>query len=459
MKPTLLLIDDDADATESMARVLTSVRSDAYSIVTANSVAAAQKVITRSAPAVLIADLCIDERTGIESGFALVKWCRSHSANTRIIVLTGHGSKANGVRAMELGAAAFLEKPADIRHLIALVDDAISQSHVGARLEEVSAALKGELECSFVGSSDQAQQVREEISFAAFSPQSVIILGETGTGKGLCAKLMHQLGTRAAEPFIRFQPTITTADMVASELFGHTKGAFTGAHDNRDGLLKEAHKGTFFLDEVDAVSPAVQVLLLGALQDRTFRPVGANREVSADFRLICASNQPEELLAQGALLRRDFFHRIAQLPVRLPPLRERISDIPELTASVFRRIRNEIGAQVRAVDKSTIAELKRYTWPGNVREFVSVLEGAIYRAAYQRQETVTTSHLRLAPSQQKLDTTGNEFGISPALDFQERVRLYKRKLVEEALAKTHGNQVEAAKLLGIDRSTLHRIMS
>jgi DNA-binding NtrC family response regulator len=460
--PVLLIVEDDIDAAESLARNLSLHRRDKWRVVTANTESAAQIIIKRDDPPIVILDLCIDTSRGVESGFSLITWCVSKAPTTRVVVLTGHGSAQNGVRAMELGAAAFIEKPANLPHLLAIVTEAFEQSQVRRKLNQVSIPFEAELLKSFVGSSNAALKVREQIAFAGFSPQSVLILGETGTGKGLCARLIHRLGARGKGPFVRFQPTFTAADLVASELFGHIKGAFTGALQQRDGLLREAANGTFFLDEVDALLHPMQVLLLGALQDKKFRPVGANKEVESNFRLICASNQDESVLSQGSTLRRDFYHRIAGLIIRLPALRERSEDIPEIILSLLLSLRNESGVKVYGIDPKVMEQLVNYSWPGNVRELVSVVEGAVYQAAYRRSESVRMDHLELPKinnSLKKIEIGFRGTFMQKGVSLADQVRAFKRQVVAEALALEHGNQMGAARLLSIDRSTLRRIIS
>lgn len=446
--PIVLLVDDDAAAVRSLSRAL-GQQLEAASIFAATTAEKALELQQSHQPSVAVVDLSLDPSRGVESGLELIRTLVQSDASCRCIVLTGHGGIEYGVRAMRAGAAHFLEKPAEIEHLAVLVRDAAQQSvlrRAVTRFEEADASL---LARSFVGESSEAQRVREAIRYAASTAQAVLLLGETGTGKGVCARLIHQLSARAKGPFVRYQPNLSSADMVQSELFGHVRGAFTGANHDRQGLLAEAARGTLFLDEIEELPPATQVALLGALQERTFRAVGASAEQRADFRLVCASNGDVQQDIERGKLRLDFYHRIAHFVIQLPALRDRLSDIPLLVRHTLNELQERDSVAVTGCDDDALAVLTQHRWPGNVRELAAVVEGAAYRAQFAGRRIIEQHDVQLS-----VPLISKEEG-----SFHEQVEAFKLRVIRQALERCGGNQVQAAKLLGLDRSSMRRILA
>ena len=447
-KTSVLLVDDDSEALESLSRAL-SVSNIGARIVAATRAEKGLELLAESKADVAVIDLSLDPARGVESGFELLSNILRQDAACRVIVLTGHGSLEHGVRALSLGAASFLEKPADISHLAALIRDGIRQSGLKRAYNSLILQQQSSVATLVAGSSHAMQKVRESIQYAAQTMQPVMIYGETGTGKGLCAQAIHALSPRKSQRFVRYQPNFSTADLVNSDLFGYVKGAFTGASDNRKGLLTEAHLGTLFLDEIEALPSETQVTLLGVLQDKRFRMVGSDRENVADFRLICASNENVELCVEQGRIRRDFYHRVAHFKLELPALRDRRVDIAELSELFLGRLREREQLSVFSIEASAHEMLLAYDWPGNVRELESVLEGAAYHARFKG---------RAAISSEDIHTGSTASASGEAADFASRVLEYKRKLINESLARHGGNQSKASRELGLDRSTMLRIL-
>ena len=335
--------------------------------------------------------------------------------------------------------------------LQALIDDGILQSNLKRSYEQIrESGQERELEDLIVGKSAAAQKLREEVLYAGQNKQAVFLNGETGTGKGLCARAIHDFGRRQEKSFVRYQPTFGTGDMVSSDLFGHSKGAFTGAIEDRRGLIEVADGGSLFLDEIDELPLETQVLLLGVLQDKVFRPVGSTVEKQADFRLISASNRDVEKCIEDGKLRRDFFHRIAHFKIELPALKERKDDLESLAAHCLSQLQKSEELSVYEIEASALERLQSYEWPGNVRELQAVIEGAAYRSEYAGRNSILTDDLNL----------GKKDSVSKSeLTFSEQVEAFKRKLIEDALAHNDGNQVKAAKSLGLDRSSMRRILA
>ena len=448
----ILLVDDDGDGCLSLARALKATGM-ALPIHAATTAEQAWSLMQAREIAVVVLDLSLDDRRGVESGFEVLQGIVKAHPHLRVIILTGHGGIEHGVRALNLGAANFLEKPAHIPHLVALIHDGVAQSTLRQAALTRERAL---VEETLVGSSEATHKLREAIEFAARTSQAIFLSGETGAGKGLCAQLIHRLSKRSVGNYVRYQPNFSSADLVNSDLFGHRKGAFTGATDDRRGLLRDADGGTLFLDEIDELPLECQVTLLGVLQERAFRPVGASALERSDFRLITASNcNIEAALSQGKM-RRDFYHRVAQAVVQVPSLRERREDISAIAQHVLAALSRREEMNLFQIDEAVVVKLKAYDWPGNVRELQSVIEGAAFRAQYRGASAI-----------ELVDIPELVGGISRAgqgefivgADFASQVDNFKIKLIESALVRHDGNQVRAAQELALDRSTMRRILA
>ncbi|RMD86430.1 MAG: sigma-54-dependent Fis family transcriptional regulator [Candidatus Dadabacteria bacterium] len=450
--PNILIIDDESEAASSLAKALKTEINPLHCDLAASEQSALSMLNDKQYP-VAILDLCLNEQIGPESGFSLLESMLSQHPDLSVIVLTGYGTVENGVRALKLGAISFIEKPANIPHLAILVQDGIRQNSLKRRFRELQEASSDKnTSLGIIGSSAEIKQIRDTIRFLATTNQSVLITGETGTGKGLCAQAIHRISTRNKGKLVRYQPNFTTPDLVNSDLFGHVKGAFTGADQERKGLLEEADGGTLFLDEIDELPHETQVALLGVLQDKKYRPLGSNEEREVDFRLICATNREIEQLLKEGKLRKDFYHRIAHEKIHLPPLRLRIEDIPELADYFLTSLREREELSVFRFEASAISTLKGYHWPGNIRELQSVVESAAYRAQFKRSSSISQSDITVG-------SEGSAVSEKPDATFRDLVEQYKLSLINNALAKHNNNQVQAAKSLGLDRTTLRRILA
>lgn len=445
MHPEILFVDDDRASLDSLIRAVAD-QGPAGNYLAASSLNEARAMVRRNQPLVVVLDLSLEPTRGVESGYDLLREVALADPPCRVIVLTGHGDASYGVRALHLGASSFIQKPADIPHLAALIRDGIAQ----ATLLRQFAALRGSTEdVGLVGDSPAMRQTLQEIRAVAQTNQAVLFLGETGTGKGISARAIHRWSHRAPRRLVRYQPTFATPDMVQSDLFGHVRGAFTGATTDRRGLIAEADGGTLFLDEVDELPRETQVALLGVLQEKTFRPVGSSTEATSNFRLITASNRDLEEAVSQQKLRPDLLHRIAHTVIRIPPLRERLDDIPALVAHILNRLADLEKLTLGGVEDGVIEVLSDYRWPGNVRELEGVIESAAFRAITARRDRIAREDIKFiragAPN-------------SLARDLPAQVAAFKRQLIEAALARNGGNQLRAANELGIDRGTLSRIL-
>ncbi len=440
MFSNVLLIDDDPQTLILGQRLLAQAL-PAVQILSAHNSEEAIKIIYSCSPEVIVLDLCLSAVAGVQSGFQLLSKCLELDSTMRVIVMTGYDDQEFGIRAIRAGAASFLSKPVSYHHLAALVSDGIAQSKLKRAYQATSDSKKSKLLKKIIGPSGFNKSLGEALNFASKSNQAVLISGETGTGKGFCAELIHQFSERAEHKLVRLQPIFSNSDIVASELFGHQKGSFTGANLNRVGLFQEANLGTLFLDEVDAFPLEVQVSLLGVLQNKKYRAIGANQEQVSDFRLISASNQSMESLLEQKKFRADLYYRIAGFQIHLIPLRERKEDIEDLAISL-------IGSDFSICPKA-IVKLLGYDWPGNVRELENVLRNAIQITRFAGRSEILSGDL-------------NFCYLSSArcvLNFQEKVQQYKGQLVKEALLQNSNSQSKAAQILGIDRATLRKIVA
>ncbi|WKZ57645.1 MAG: sigma-54 dependent transcriptional regulator [Bdellovibrionota bacterium] len=443
---SLLLVDDDGDNVLSLSKLIKQ-RLPGVSIYGTTKADDARVLAEKYRPQAAIIDLHLDATQGVDAGFQLISDLQRGDGTLRVIVLTGHGSPAFGVRALALGAASFLEKPPEADHVCALVRDAIAQANLRRAYQSLASTAQ-HAKFYFIGRSEAATRIREQIQYAAKTTQAVLLYGETGTGKGLVARSIHEQSGR--HPFVRYQPNFATADLVNSELFGHAKGSFTGATESRRGLLEEAHGGTLFLDEIDELPMEIQVTLLGVLQERVFRPVGSNREIATNFRLICATNRdPQEAITAGKL-RRDLYHRLAHASIVLPPLRERRDDIAALAQHIIANLAGQHDLTVQGSTDEALAVLVSHSWPGNVRELEATLENAAYRAQFEGAVRIEPRHIALPASMGE--------GQTRAQSLHDQVEGYRKQVISEVLRRHGGNVLKTAQELKLDRTSLRRML-
>jgi DNA-binding NtrC family response regulator len=359
----------------------------------------------------------------------------------------------HGVQAISLGAAHFVEKPVEAQHVAVLIKDAVIQGAIRREHQRLlTDAAKGAF-TGLCGSSPVMCGLREQLAFLSTTNQPVLICGETGVGKGVCARAIHRASRRSKDNFVHFQPNFGGADLVQSQLFGHVRGAFTGATESRKGLVVEAHRGTLFIDELDEVPAPTQVALLDVIQERRVRPIGSDAFHEVDCRFVAATNRPlEEALTSGRI-RRDLHHRLAHAMVCIPPLRERREDIPELAEYLLCECRERHGVNVFEFSKDALLWLCENDWPGNVRELQAVVEGAACFAHFKGRTAVMAD-----------DFPGYARFGGPAVSrvrpsFHDQVEQFKVRIVKESMALCGGNKLKAAQALGLDRGTMRRILA
>ena len=437
MSGRILVADNDAEMLDLLRRHL---ESDGHVVTTASSGSGALAVVERDEVDVILTDLVMDEVDGL----ALLRAAQATQPGARVILMTAFGSLETAIEAMRQGAYDYLTKPFKLGEVTLAIQRALEDR----RLREENRRLRAQIEERFgldalLGHSPAMQTALERIRAVADSEASVLLLGESGTGKELAARAIHESSPRRGKAFVPVNCTAIPEPLLESELFGHEKGAFTGADRRRRGLFAEANGGTLFLDEVGDLPLALQGKLLRVLQDKAIRPVGASQEIQLDVRVISATNRDVQALVGEGRFREDLYYRLAVLPIRLPSLRERPKDILPLASHFLERAASAIGTRFDGFDESAQAWLSQHRWPGNVRELENVVERA---ATLARGALITLADLGTEFS----GVAGLELGLRPTLaELEDR---YIRRVLEE----TKGDKAAAARILGVSVRTLQR---
>jgi len=390
----------------------------------------------------IILDVWLPGMDGVET---LAK-IRELGFATPVIVVSGHATLDTAVKATKLGAYDFLEKPLNLDKVTLTLGNALKQ----ARLERRQAQLEAQLPAvEMIGESPAIRRLEEEIALAAPSRGRVLIYGESGSGKELAARMIHGLSDRAEEPFVEMNCAAIPEELIESELFGHVKGSFTGAHETRIGKFEQADGGTLFLDEIADMSLATQAKALRALQESCFQPVGSAKTVRVDVRVIAATNKDLEKEIEAGRFRQDLYFRLNVVPLTVPPLRERGEDTPLLCAHFAQKFAREYGRPPLSFTPAALAALSRFPWPGNVRELRNVVERLVIMS---RQREIDVDHL---PSQILGKASENEW-FSGFDSLREAREQFEKKYIERSLRSHDGNITKTAEALKLERSNLHK---
>jgi DNA-binding NtrC family response regulator len=437
--PTLLIVDDEKHTREGLRRAL----QDQFEVYLASDVAGAVAVLEAESVDLVLTDL----RLGGDDGMTLLEKCQVLPRKPVCVMMTAYGSVDTAVQAMRRGAYDYVTKPVNIDRLEMLLLRALK----GRKMERENAQLRTELDRkygleSLIGASPRMVEIFETIKQVADSRATVLIEGESGTGKEMVAKSIHALSSRRSKPFVAVHCAALSPQLLESELFGHEKGAFTGAHERRIGRFEQADKGTIFLDEIGEIDASTQVKLLRVLGERTFERVGGNQQISVDVRLLAATNKNLGEMVKEGKFREDLFYRIHVVRIELPPLRERPEDIPLLAAAFLKEFSDENQKPGLVLGAEAEQAIRNHTWPGNVRELRTAIEHAVVlcrgREITLRDLPASLSHVGRGSKGMNVDTF--------------HLETVERSLIARALDKCGGNRTEAARLLGISRRTLHR---
>jgi len=443
-KPRILVVDDERRMLDVLRQALSGL---GFEVATAEDGQKGIALYSESAFDLVLLDLWMSELDGME----VMRRIRAQRADAMVVVMTGYASIESAVQAIKAGAVDYLTKPLDFDHLEIVLRRALEgrRQTEKLRLLEDQVAHQGSFE-GLVGVSPEMQRVYDLIRRLADSGATVLIQGETGTGKELVARAIHRRSCRREARFVPINCGALPESLLESELFGHEKGAFTGAIKQKYGLIEQADGGTLFLDEIEAMSPALQVKLLRAIQEREVLRVGGDRSIPVDFRLIAATNADlRERMAQGTF-RTDLFYRLSVVVVDLPPLRARRGDIPLLATHCAIACAAKMGRPALEISPEAMMLMKAYAWPGNVRELENAIEQAVLLS---RGETITIQDLP-----QHVVTSVSEGGDLYDVPLREARERFERQYLEVVLGRAGGQVTEAARRAGIHRRHFYEKM-
>ena len=441
-RPTILIVDDDRPQRDGLQRAL----ADRYDVLVADEAQKAGAILEAQPVDVLLTDL----RMPGDDGLKLLRRAGSLSNPPVSIMMTAYGSIENAVEAMKAGAYHYVTKPVNLDELELVIGRALKSRQIEAENVNLHEQLdqKFGLE-NLIGQSPAMLQMFDIIRQVAPTRASVLITGETGTGKELVAHAVHNLSPRKAGPFVAVHAAALPTTLLESELFGHEKGAFTGAVERRAGRFEMADGGTIFLDEVGELEPAMQVKLLRVLEERRFERVGGNKTLEVDVRLVAATNRDLKKMVTEGKFRDDLFYRLSVVTVNLPPLRERRDDVPLLVTAFNRQYSQENNRPVREITQEAVNLLMAYDWPGNVRELRNAVEQMVVLARGDRL-TVRDIPATIRSGADLTKISVVRPGVTMTVEEAER------QLIIQALKETDGNRTKAADKIGMSRRTLHR---
>ncbi|MBV8899609.1 MAG: sigma-54-dependent Fis family transcriptional regulator [Verrucomicrobia bacterium] len=444
----ILIVDDEPAMVEVISNLC---RERGHQPFPYSSSEEALEALAKVNPQLVIVDVKM-EKVG---GFDMLRECREKHPQSAVVMITAYASVETAVEAMKMGAYDYITKPFKVDELQLCIQRALDYQ---AALRE-NTYLKKELRDRYkfenlIGTSERMQEIYKLIGKIADTDSTVLIQGESGTGKELVARALHYNSARQHQPFVTVNCSALPENLLESELFGHKKGAFTGAVVDKIGLFEEAHNGSLFLDEINSMTPQLQTKLLRVLQERQLRRVGDTRNIPTNVRVIAASNEPLKSQIKLGGFREDLYYRLAVIPIEIPPLRERLEDVPLLVNHFLQKYAAHSGTEVKKIDGKAMERLGRYTWPGNVRE----LENAIERAcALCENDTIRTGDLppHVLQDSEVLEAQPEaEWQVGQRLD--EFVRNQERKYIEMTLRFNQGSREKTASMLGISIATLYR---
>jgi two-component system response regulator PilR (NtrC family) len=446
----VLVVDDEP----SMRQMLSiALRREGYQVSTAQNGETALAALSAGQLDLLITDVRMPEMSGVD----LLREAKRIDPGLSVVMMTAYGSKETVLEALRLGATDYVEKTPNLKDELVL---RVRKELDRKRLQQENVLLKRTLQSThqfsnIIGASGPMVEVFQLVETIAPTSSTVLITGESGTGKELVARAIHFNSPRKDRPFVALNCGALSETLLDSELFGHVRGAFTGADSNKKGLIEVAEKGTIFLDEIGEMSPVVQVKLLRVLQERTFRRLGGTEEVEADIRIIAATNRDLSKMVEEEKFRQDLYYRINVINVHLPPLRERPEDIPLLAEHFVTKFAKQMGKSVDGISRDAMAVLRRYQWPGNIRELENAIERAI---ALERASIVMPESLSVIGSKMSAEATAVPQAaaagepptrLGSGFDLEQHVQDIEREYIAEALRRAGGVKVRAAELLGM----------
>ncbi len=436
MAYTVLVVDDEEGIRESLGDIL---EDEGYEVITAETGYEGLKLIEEESPDLVFLDIWLPDRDGIE----ILEEIRTRNTSLPVVMISGYGTIELAVKATRMGAYDFLEKPLSLERVLLTTQRALERGV----LEKEYKALREDYtrRWQLVGKSDPIVRLRNQIEMVAKSSSRVLITGESGTGKELVARLIHQKSPRAMNAFVEVNCAAIPQELIESELFGHEKGSFTGAHERKKGKFELADRGTLFLDEIGDMSLQTQAKVLRVIETQEFQRVGGSKNIKVDVRIIAATNKDLQEEVQKGNFREDLFFRLNVIPIHVPPLRERKDDIPLLIDYFLEEIAREYGRPKKNITKEAIKSFIRYNWPGNVRELKNAIERLVIMTP---SETITDK-----------DITFYEIGKKDYFSFKtlrEAREAFERDFILKKLKEHNWNISKTAEALQIERSNLHR---
>jgi len=437
MSDKILIVDDKPSNVKILGQELAD---RGYAIETATGGLEALKKVESTRPDIIILDFMMPHMSGLE----VLKELRKGENDTPVVMITAYGTIDRAVEAIKEGAYDFITRPFEPDHIALVVQKALERQRLKRGVEFLSEEVEQRYHL-IVGKSPKMNHVADLAKKAAGSNATVLLLGESGTGKEIFARNIHNWSERKERPFVAINSMGLSKELLESELFGHERGAFTGAHQLKKGKMELAHRGTVFLDEVGDISPELQAKLLRFLEEREFERVGGTKSISVDIRIIAATNRDLETLVKDGLFREDLYHRLNVVPITLPPLRERKEDIPVLSHYFLRKYSVETKRHFSKITKEAQEKLLAYVWPGNVRELGNVIERAVVLGS---GPNIALEDL---PTRMAVGKPG---AVPGTLSYREGVNAARKELILKALSTTQGNRSAAAKLLGLEAKYL-----
>jgi two-component system nitrogen regulation response regulator NtrX len=440
LRNQILIVDDEASIRTSLKGVL---QDEGYEVRTAQDGHEALEMIKADPPDLVMLDIWMPGLDGIET----LGKIKELAPEVEVVMISGHGTVETAVKTTKLGAYDFLEKPLSLEKTVLIVQHALDKK----RLEQENIKLRREVEKDYemIGRSQAIQELKKQVERVAPTEGWVLIYGENGAGKELIARAIHRLSQRKAGSFVAVNCAAIPDELIESELFGHEKGAFTGAATTRYGKFEQAHGGTLFLDEIGDMSLKTQSKVLRVIEEQAFERVGGSKKIQVDVRLIAASNKDLEQEIKAGNFREDLFYRLNVVPLVVPPLRERREDIPLLAEHFLRELSYKNGTKPMRLSKPALKALMEYNWPGNVREFKNILERMVIMVA---DEVIQLEHIPPAI----LKPTSTAPWAEKAGSLKEAREQFEREFLLQKLKENNGNIAQTARQLQIERSHLHR---
>lgn len=448
LKGPVLVVEDDRAHREL---VMDELRDAGLVVCGAEDVDGAKKRLSDGSIVLVISDL----RLPGEDGLALLNHCQQLPLSPAFIMLTAFGTIPQAVEALKQGADDFLTKPVDLDHLVIRARRVLQNRQLQVEVQRYRELLQAEDFHGLIGNSPPMQALYEQIRRIARASGPVLVTGESGTGKELVARAIHEESDRSGGPFVAINCAGIPGELMESELFGHEAGAFSGAREARRGLFAEAHGGTLLLDEIGEMPMAMQAKLLRLLQDGRVRPVGGNREIVTDVRVVAATNRDLESMIRSRLFREDLFYRLETFRLQIPPLRDRGQDIDRLVARLLARFSTAMDRNIRGISPEALGCLRRYDFPGNVRELTNLMERAV---TFCRGDTIELGDLPERLNSVRADSAEGGEGLSVWNDDEPLPTLaeVESRYIHWVLKRLDGNKRQAARVLGIGRRTLYR---